>query len=35
MGLRSKIIKKFKVTTYSKHNYLTEGNVLNRELNPK
>ena len=27
--------KKFKVTTDSKHNYLTVGNVLNREFNPK
>ena len=35
MGLRSKLSKKFKVTTASKHNYLTVGNVLNREFNPK
>jgi putative transposase len=35
MGLKSKLSKKFKVTTDSKHNYLTVGNVLNREFNPK
>ncbi len=35
MGLRSKLSKKFKVTTDSKHNYLTIDNVLNREFNPK
>ena len=35
MGLRSKLSKKFKVTTDSKHNYLRVGNVLNRAFNPK
>ena len=35
MGLRSKLSKKFKVTTDLKHNYLTVENVLNREFNPK
>ena len=35
MGLRSKLSKKFKVTTDSKHNYLTVDNVLNRKFNPK
>lgn len=34
MGLRSKLSKKFKVTTDSKHNYLTVENVLNREFKP-
>jgi len=34
MGLRSKLSKKFKVTTDSKHTYLTVENVLNREFNP-
>jgi hypothetical protein len=31
LGLRSKLSKKFKVTTYSKHKYLIVPNVLNRE----
>jgi putative transposase len=35
LGLFSKLSKKFKVTTDSKHNYLTVENVLNREFNPK
>ena len=35
MGLRSKLSKKFKVTTDLKHNYLTVENVLNREFNLK
>jgi putative transposase len=35
MGLRSKLSKKFKVTTHSKHNYFTVENTLNREFNPK
>ena len=35
LGLKSKLSKKFKVTTDSKHNYLTVNNVLNREFNPK
>ena len=35
MGLRSKLSKKFKVTTDSKHNYLRVGNILNRAFNPK
>lgn len=35
MGLKSKLSKKFKVTTDTKHNYLTVANVLNREFNPK
>ncbi|WP_346210543.1 IS3 family transposase [Flavobacterium fryxellicola] len=34
MALRSKLSKKFKVTTDSKHNYLTVENVLNREFKP-
>ena len=34
MGLKSKLSKKFKVTTDSKHNYLTVENVLNREFKP-
>lgn len=34
MGLRSKLSKKFKVSTDSKHNYLTVENVLNREFKP-
>ena len=34
MGLRSKLSKKFKVTTDSKHNYLTVENVLNRDFKP-
>ena len=32
LGLRSKLAKKFKVTTNSKHNYLVVPNVLNREF---
>jgi len=32
LGLRSKLTKKFKVTTNSKHNYLVVPNVLNREF---
>jgi len=32
LGLRSKLSKKFKVTTYSKHNYLVVENVLNRNF---
>ncbi|MFV8351242.1 IS3 family transposase [Flavobacterium sp. GT2P42] len=32
MGLRSKLSKKFKVTTNSKHKYLIVPNVLNREF---
>lgn len=32
LGLRSKLSKKFKVNTNSKHNYLVVENVLNREL---
>jgi putative transposase len=35
MGLRSKLSKKFKITTDTKHNYLTVANVLNRQFNPK
>ena len=35
LGLKSKLSKKFKVTTDSKHNYMTVNNVLNREFNPK
>ena len=35
MGLKSKLSKKFKETTYSKHNYLTVENILNRQFNPK
>ena len=34
LGLRSKLSKKFKVTTDSKHNYLTVENVLNRQFMP-
>ena len=30
LGLRSKLCKKFKVTTNSKHNYLVVENILNR-----
>lgn len=33
LGLRSKLSKKFKVTTDSKHNYLLVENVLNRNFN--
>lgn len=32
LGLRSKLSKKFKVTTDSKHNYLMVENVLNRQF---
>ena len=32
LGLRSKLSKKFKVTTDSKHNYLIVDNVLNRNF---
>jgi transposase InsO family protein len=32
LGLRSKLSKKFKVTTNSKHNHLIMPNVLNREF---
>ena len=32
LGLRSKLSKKFKVTTDSKHNYLVVENVLNRNF---
>lgn len=35
MGIRSRLSKKFKVTTDSKHNYLTVDNILNRQFNPK
>lgn len=35
MGLRRKLSKKFKITTDSKHNYLTVENVLNRQFTPK
>lgn len=34
LGLRSKLSKKFKVTTDSKHNYLIADNVLNRNFAP-
>lgn len=34
MGLRSKLAKKFKATTDSKHNYQVVGNVLDREFEP-
>ena len=32
LGLRSKLSKKFKVTTNSKHNYLVVENVLDRNF---
>lgn len=32
LGLRSKLSKKFKVTTNSNHNYLIVDNILNREF---
>ena len=32
LGLRSKLSKKFRVTTNSKHNYLTVNNLLNRDF---
>ena len=35
LGIRSKLSKKFKVTTNSNHNYLVVENVLNREFNVK
>ena len=34
LGLRSKLSKKFKVTTDSKHNYLSVENILNRQFTP-
>lgn len=34
MGLRSKLSKKFKITTDSKHNYLVVENILNRQFTP-
>ncbi len=34
LGLRSKLSKKFKVTTNSKHNYLVVENILNRDFTP-
>src|SRR5690554_3790719 len=34
MGLRSKLARKFKTTTDSKHNYQVVENVLNREFKP-
>lgn len=34
LGLRSKLAKKFKATTDSKHNYQVVENVLNREFEP-
>ena len=35
LGLRSKLSKKFKVTTNSNHNYLIVKNILNREFTAK
>ncbi|WP_291066094.1 MULTISPECIES: IS3 family transposase [unclassified Empedobacter] len=32
LGIRSKLSKKFKITTNSKHNYLVAKNVLNRDF---
>jgi putative transposase len=32
LGLRSKLSKKFKVTTNSNHNYLVVENILNRQF---
>jgi len=32
LGLKSKLSKKFKVTTDSKHNYLIVDNMLNRNF---
>ena len=32
LGLKSKLSRKFKVTTNSNHNYLTVDNILNREF---
>ncbi|WP_240723498.1 hypothetical protein [Flavobacterium sp. GT3P67] len=32
LGLRSKLSKKFKVTTNSNHSYLVVENILNREF---
>ena len=32
LGLKSKLSKKFKITTDSKHNYLLVENVLNRQF---
>ena len=34
LGLRSKLSKKFKIITDTKHNYLTVENVLNRQFTP-
>ena len=34
MGLKSKLSKKFKVTTDSTHNYLVVENILNRQFTP-
>ncbi len=34
LGIRSKLSKKFRVTTNSKHNYLVVKNELNRNFNP-
>ena len=34
LGLKSKLSKKFKITTDTKHNYLTVENVLNRQFTP-
>jgi putative transposase len=34
MGIRSKLSKKFKITTDSKHNYLVVENILNRQFTP-
>ena len=33
LGLRSKLSKKFRVTTNFKHSYLTVNNLLNRDFN--
>ncbi|UFH33701.1 IS3 family transposase [Chryseobacterium sp. C-71] len=32
LGLRSRLSRKFRVTTYSKHNYLVAENILNRNF---
>jgi len=34
MGIRSRLSKKFKITTDSKHNYLVVENILNRQFKP-
>lgn len=34
LGLRSKIAKRFRITTDSEHNYLVVDNILNREFSP-